>query len=430
MAADAPQISPASLSAGTSGRSADRAPSPWPAIAGFAATRFVGNLFVRFPYVFITQIARGLGVDVRDLTFVFGARELGGLIAPLTGRLVDRGHTARVVAFGGIVAGASCVAAATTHFGLFVVVMVIGGAAKISIDLAQNAWIGHHVPLERRGRVIGVIEMTWAGAFLVGIPLLAFVIDRLGWRAAFVVTGPALAATALLSARQLQRTKAPLLQVAPVADLPADTDNDTDNDTAVVSSTTGSRSRLRTGVWVFCFLQPLAQMLIFAVNGDWFAQSLNLSTWALGIATLTLGAAELVGTILTVWLTDRVGPLRCGMWGMALAIPPLAAIALVADNAIAAIGLMFLMDVAIEFAFVAVLPIVSELDVDNRGKALSHVFVLIMVARAIGSAVAGIIYTAGGFNASILAACLACLGATGAMAWSRVGSSAASSTVS
>lgn len=421
MAADAPPISSAPGGGDARRTLPGSRTSPWPVIAGFAATRFAGNLFVRFPYVFITQIAKGLGVDVRDLTFVFGARELGGLIAPLTGRLVDRGHITRVVGAGGVIAGLSCVAASTTHFGLFVIVMVIGGAAKISIDLAQNAWIGHHVPLERRGRVIGVIEMTWAGAFLVGIPLLAFIIDSHGWRAAFVVTGPAMALAAIVSARQLHRTAAPVIGESALSpdDVPVLRDPPATSDHSPARGK--ARSRLRTGVWVFCFLQPMAQMLIFAVNGDWFAQSLELSTWALGIATLMLGIAELVGTIITVWLTDRVGPVRCGMWGMALAVPPLAAIALVGTNAVVAIGLMFLMDVAIEFAFVAVLPIVSELDVDNRGKALSHVFVLIMVARAIGSGIAGIIYTAGGFNASIVAACLACLGAAAAMAWGRTG---------
>lgn len=132
-----------------------------------------------------------------------------------------------------------------------------------------------------------------------------------------------------------------------------------------------------------------------------------------------LGVAELIGTIITVWVTDRFGSVRCGMWGMAIAVPPLLGIMVVGTNVVGAVGLMLVMDVAIELAFVAVLPLVSELDVNNRGKAVSHVFVLIMVARAIGSAVSGRIYETGGFNASIAVAATACARATIALWWSH-----------
>src|SRR4051812_19817018 len=88
-------------------------------IAGFTVSRLLGNLFVRFPFVFINPIARGLGVDVSTLTKVFGARELGGLEAPMVGRWVDRCRGARAMVVCGLVAGAACAAAATSNFALF-----------------------------------------------------------------------------------------------------------------------------------------------------------------------------------------------------------------------------------------------------------------------------------------------------------------------
>lgn len=379
--------------------------SIWPTVVGFAATRMMGNLFVRFPYVFINQISRGLGVDVATLNYVFAARELGGLAAPQAGRWVDRGHMSRVIAFGGVVAGASCLAAATSWFPLFVVMMVIGGAAKISVDLAQNAWIGHNVPLDERGRVIGIIEMTWAGAFLIGIPAIGLAVEHWGWKAAFVTTGPLLGLAAVASGARLRE--------------PDWVDIDEEEALLPAAVTVSNPTRLKRAVWIFCFLQPFAQMVVFAVNGDWFVTELNLSTGRLGAVTALLGVAELIGTIITVWVTDRFGSVRCGMWGMAIAVPPLLGIMVVGTNVVGAVGLMLVMDVAIELAFVAVLPLVSELDVNNRGKAVSHVFVLIMVARAIGSAVSGRIYETGGFNASIAVAATACAGATIALWWSH-----------
>lgn len=383
------------------------APSVWPTVAGFAATRMMGNLFIRFPSVFINQISKGFGVDVETLNYVIAARELGGLAAPQAGRWVDRGHMSRVIVGGGVLAGLSCVAAATSWFPLFVVVMVIGGAAKISVDLAQNAWLGHNVPLDERGRVISFIEMTWAGAFLIGVPALGWAINQWGWRAAFVVTGPLLALCAAVSGGRLRESDwegidegDALLPTPPV-------------------TVANPRRRLKRAVWIFCFLQPFAQMVVFAVNGDWFTTELDLSTTGLATVVALLGVAELIGTIITVWVTDRFGSIRCGLWSMALAVPPLVAITFVGTNVVAAVALMVVMGVAIELAFVAVLPLVSELDVENRGKAVSHVFVLIMVARAIGAAVSGRIYTMGGFNASITVAAMSCAGAAAALWWSH-----------
>lgn len=390
-------------------------PTPWATVAGFVATRLMANLFLRFPYVFITRIAAGLGVSVETLTWVFGARELGGLAAPLAGRWVDRGHTARVLTFGAAVAGACCAAAAIDVFWLFVVVMVVGGAAKICIDLAQNAWLGHHVPLAGRGRVIGVVETTWAGAFLVGIPLVAALIRWFDWRAAFWATGPLLVIAGVASGRTLpehapdvsdqQPTAAPTVARA---DAPA---------TEVHHTPIGAR--VKPAVWAFCVLQPMAQMLIFAVNGDWFDTTLGLSTGGIAVAGALLGVAELLGTLLAISATDRFGPLRCGMWGILLTAPPLLAVVLAGEHVVWGIGLMVVMDVGIEFAFVAVLPLVSELDVANRGKAVGQVFVLIMVSRAVSSGVAGMIYGAGGFDASVVAATVACVAAGVALMWAR-----------
>ena len=86
---------------------------------------------------------------------------------------------------------------------------------------------------------------------------------------------------------------------------------------------------------------------------------------------------------------------------------------------VGAVTLLLVMDIGIEFEFVAVLPMVSELDVDNRGRGVSHVFVLIMVARAIASGLAGVIYTAGGFNASVVAAAVSCTIAAIALRWAQ-----------
>lgn len=377
-------------------------------VGRFLLVRLLGNLFIRFPYVFINQIARGLGVEITTLTFVFGVRELGGLAAPLAGRWVDRGHAGRVIAACGLVAGTACAVAAAAPFWLFVVLMVLGGASKISIDLAQNAWVGHHVDLRRRGKVIGLIETTWAGAFLLGVPLLGWGISRWGWEVAFYATGPLLALTAVVAGRRLPETPG------------SERSGDEEPRQAVSHVARGADlMRLRRAVWAFCVLQPGAQMLIFAVNGDWFSTELGMSTTTLGVVTALLGVAELGGTGLAIALTDRFGSLRCGMWGILLTAPPLLGIIAVGDNVVAAVALMLAMCIGVEFAFVTVLPMVPELDVERRGRAVGHVFVMMMVARAISSWTAGVIYDLGGFTMSILVASGCCVAGGAVLWWAR-----------
>lgn len=381
-------------------------------VGRFLVTRLVGNLFIRFPYVFINQIARGLGVEVTTLTFVFGVRELGGLAAPVAGRWVDRGHAGRAIVWCGVAAGTACAVAVAAPFWGFVVLMVVGGAAKISVDLAQNAWVGHHVHLARRGRVIGLIETTWAGAFLVGVPLVGWVIDRWGWRAAFYVTGPLLAATAIAAGRGLPDTPASAPESSRFGDVEP-------RHAVFPVAKAADLVRLRRAVWAFVVLQPGAQMLIFAVNGDWFSTELGMSTTTLGVVTALLGVAELSGTGLAIVLTDRFGSLRCGMWGILLTAPPLLGILAVGDNVVAAVALMLAMCVGVEFAFVTVLPMVPELDVERRGRAVGQVFVMMMVARAVSSWTAGVIYDVGGFGASIVVASAACVAGGAVLWWAR-----------
>ena len=377
-----------------------------PTIAGFAVTRIMGNLLLRFPYVFITAIAKGLGVSVTSLAAMLGARELGGLIAPVTGHWFDHGHERRIIVLGGLIAGGAYTIAAVPNPVVFVIVMLVSGAAKISIDLTQNAWLGHNVALERRGRLGGLLETTWAAAFLVGVPVIGWLIHEYGWQAAFLVTGPLLALSAVTSGTTL-----------PEASLGSAEDDDATTGDAV--NRFPANPRLTRAVLVFCVMQPLAQMLIFAVNGDWFATKLGLSIPAIGAVGLVLGISELIGSLLAVVFVDRIGPLRCGTWAIAAAAVPMVGMIAAGTTLWLAIALMFMMDATIEFAFIAVVPLFAELDTQNRGKAMGQVFVVIMISRAVGSVLAAVIYGFGGFNLSLVAAATACAVGAGALGWAR-----------
>ena len=58
------------------------------------------------------------------------------------------------------------------------------------------------------------------------------------------------------------------------------------------------------------------------------------------------------------------------------------------------------MNVAIEFAFVSVLPLMSEMGTEDRGRAFGQALTVNTVSRAGAAIVAGFVYSAGGFGAS------------------------------
>ena len=287
-------------------------------IGVFTAARLAGNTFLRFPYVFVTAIAAGLGTDVRVVTAILGLRELGGLATPALSRAIDRGHLPRTLAIAGAVTGMASVGAVVGGLWGFTIALAVSGVGKMGIDLAQNAWIGHHVP--------ATVELSWALAFLAGVPMLALAVGRWGWRAPFLIVAPFLVGLTAWGARVAR----PPSDAAPVdqqrADAPAADDH------------APRRPLPRWSIWIYCFLQPFAVMIVFAVNGDWLATSLHLSESALGVAAIAMGIAEVAGTTLTMVAADRTGPARMSTWAMAACVPPLAILVSTPTNGSRAIG--------------------------------------------------------------------------------------------
>lgn len=378
------------------------APHPWRTIGEFSVARLFGNVFIRFPYVFLTALSSGLGVSIPTITTVLGLRELGGITMPAVGRIIDRGHLRTVMIGAGLVSGGTCAAIALTDdLAVFAVLIITGGIAKTAFDLTQNTWVSHRIAVAQRGRVTGVLEMAWAGSFLIGIPIVGLVIDRWGWQASFAVTGIALAAAALVTGRRVDDDIGPHRR---------------ELDPPTVSAGT-HRAIPRRPMIAFTVAQPAAQMLVFAVNGDWFDDKLGMTTAAIGAATLLLGVGELVGTGLVAAYADRLGAARSGAVGLLVAGPMMLLLGLVGSNVVLGLAVLFVMDVGLEFSFVAVVGLFPETKPENPGRAISEAFTGLTLSRAATSVAAGWIYVTWGITAIGIAAAV-CAAAGVAAMWS------------
>ncbi len=364
-------------------------------LAAVYAGRFTGNWGLRFVFPFLPAIARGLGIPLETAGLIAGARELTGLSGPFLARFIDRGHRRWGLVLS-LLGMAVCLS--FSGFGPGVVLFTIGmlafGIAKTGYDTASIAWVGDHTTYERRGAVIGVVETAWAMAFLVGVPVAAWLIDTIGWRAPFVFIGMLALVLSVVVARVLP------------PDPPADGD------------TTGSGSHLERAALAFylmLLLLNLGPQLVFASYGAWLEDSFGFTIAALGIATTALGAIELIGSGGSALITDRLGKKNSIIAGMCVTIPALLLLGPADGSEIASLGLLALVFLGFEFAIVSSFPLAAELDPQARAAGVGTSFAALTLGRAIGTAVGVWLYvehgigTTGVVGAVIVVACLVVL---------------------
>ena len=353
------------------------------AVPVLTVARFTGNVALRFVYPFLPAISRGLGISLEAAGWALTLRDLTGLAALRLGRLVDRGRKRPAMVLGLVaMAGACLLAGVSGGFVLFAAAMVVFGLAKVGYDTAMTAWLGDAVPYARRGRITGITELSWAGSFLLGVPVMGLLIEWMGWRSPFV----ALFALNLATA------------VAVAARLSPDT---------VRRPPPRRRWRPPPGavpVFVALGLINLSIQLVFVVYGAWFENTFGLSIATIGAVSILIGAGELAGSGATVALTDRLGKRRSILVGTLVMIPPLALLGSVNGSAAAGVALVGLAAAGYEFAQVSAFPLVSELDPTARGAAVGVAIASFTVARAIGTPLGIWLYTTQGIGPTGLVA--------------------------
>ncbi len=346
------------------------------------ALRLVLNTGSRMMFTFLPEFSRGTGIDVDRLGQLLSVRDLSGLAAPLVGRTSDRVGTRRVMMTGAMLGAIGMVLFTLGSAGV-AIGLVCYGLGRIGYHVGMNAWVGHEVAYERRGRATGQVEMTWAGAALVGLPMMGLLIDRLGWRAA-----PAALAIVTL----------PLVVL--LADrLPKPT-----------SAGTGAAARpsLSPSAWAalatFGLLNGAAQLLVFG-HGIWLEATYDFDPSQVGFAIVAVGVAELAASYTSSRLTDRLGKRNSVVAGAAVLTIGLAGLA-VLDQPPLAIGLALLVlsFLGFEFAVVSAIPLVAELDPEARAEIIGRSVGLSIVARAGASLFASVVILGPGFRFLIVVA--------------------------
>jgi MFS transporter, DHA1 family, inner membrane transport protein len=161
---------------------------------------FITGVAILAPAGMLVELATGLSVTIRDagLLLTFGAIVLcvgSPLMAWIT-TAIDR-RTLLAATLGIIALGHIAAAFAPDYTALLVLRTVTLAFAAIYTPQAAST-IALIVPEQERPRAISFVFLGWSLSLAIGLPLVTFIADSAGWRAAFGAIGAAAAVAAAL----------------------------------------------------------------------------------------------------------------------------------------------------------------------------------------------------------------------------------------
>ena len=280
-------------------------PAPWvAALALPAAAGAYGSLDsilnIAFP-----DLTDDLGIEVAALQWVVISFVLSySAVLVVAGRLADRiGHT-RVVQWG---AAASAVAlawcAASPSFPVLLIGRVAQGVTTAAVMAAAPALVTLSTTGDRRGRALGLFQMSAAVGLAVGPALGGPIVALVGWRGVFWVRVPVAIGLAVAARRTIRRaTTVPSPAPRPQAGLMA----------AVRAA--------GTSFGVANILTALANGAMFAawlLVPQYLVDELGASAVLGGVVLTTLPAATAVVAPAAGRLSDRFGPAPVATAGLA-----------------------------------------------------------------------------------------------------------------
>jgi predicted MFS family arabinose efflux permease len=359
-------------------------------IAVTTLCRLVLNTARRFAYPFAPALSRGLGVPLTAITSLIAINQATAVLGLFFGPIADRlGYRLMMISGMALLVAGMFAAGLFPFYGVVLVALFLAGMGKSIFDPALQAYVSERVPFHRRGLAIGFLEFAWAGSTLLGIPLIALLIDRLGWRAPFFAMGGLgilgiLALSVIIEKgrrRPVPGQTPPLFKGAWRQLL---------------------RERAAIGALLYAFWISVANDNLFVVYGAWLEKQFNMSIVALGLGTSVIGIAELAGETLTATLADRMGLKRSVIGGLAACLICYAILPFLGQTLAMALTGLFIIFLTFEFTIVTSLSLFTELVPASRATMMASYLASAGVGRVVGALIGGPIWLAGGIYATAL----------------------------
>lgn len=344
------------------------------AVGSFMVSRFAQDTALRSPLPFLGVIAAAYAQDASTVGWLAIALSVAGLTAPFTSILSHRFGQRQMVFWPPLVFVIACVLLSfaptfTSVIALFIALSV----ANAMFNPQILAFIAERVPFERRGTVIGVLELSWALSFVIGAPVFGLLVDRVSWSAPFLLMG----GVAALGMLAVWRNAQPAMK---------------GGDPKAVFSLEPWRTVWRTPqarlLWLFTIAIMIAGQMPFLVYPNWMKSQFGLSNAQLGLVSIVIGFADVIAELLVIAFLDRIGKRRAVLiagtfygltfgllWALSGTLPGM----MVA---------LFCIYVGFEFTLVASLPIASETVPGARAAMMGWNTAATSTGRIIGSIIA------------------------------------------
>jgi predicted MFS family arabinose efflux permease len=347
----------------------------------FAVVRMIININTRMIYPFLNTFASGLGVDLVTISLAMTIRSVSGALSLFLTPVADqRGRkTGMLLGVAIFIVGAALVMVWSTFtaFTISISLTFLGMFVYLS---STQAYIGDRVRAGRRGTALGLIETGWGVSYIIGMPILGWMIDRYGWRAPFPFTA-ALGVLALFLILVFVPNYKPqqklidgnvLKSILEVLKIPA----------------------ARYGLLMSLMLIS-SNEVINLVFGVWLEVSFGLKLAALGAASAVIGISEISGESIGGVVSDKLGRERSIMLGMGLMLVVSAALPFVGGTQAGALIGLFFFYLSYEFTFVSTLPFMTELVPEARGTMLGANVACLALGRMIGNLVSPFVFRVG-----------------------------------
>jgi len=355
----------------------------------FATVRMIININTRMVYPFLNTFASGLGVDLIAISLAMTIRSISGALSLFITPVADR-HGRKAGMLLGVaifIVGASLVIVwpSFTAFTIAISLTFLGMFVYLS---STQAYIGDQVRPGRRGTALGLIETGWGVSYIIGMPILGWIIDRYGWRAPFPFTA-ALGVLAFLLILAFVPNIKPertilnrniLKNILEVLKIPA----------------------ARYGLLMSLMLIS-SNEVINLVFGVWLEESFGLKLAALGAASAIIGISEISGESIGGVISDKLGRERSIMLGMGMMLVVSVVLPFIGGTQAGALIGLFFFYLSYEFTFVSTLPFMTELVPEARGTLLGANVACLALGRMIGNLVSPFVFRVG-FWANALSA--------------------------
>ena len=342
--------------------------------------RLTSNACFRYAPPFLASISDDFQISLSRLGLALMITEIAMGISPVLGRFVDRMHRRTAMA-GGLLAisGAATIAAASPSVWIFVLGMLLIAVAKFIFDIGLASWVNDHVEYEKRGRVIGFTETSWALGLLIGVTAMGLVASATSWRWGYAVGAISVAVMAIVVMTRL---------------------NGHDVAGSQRSKDTTKYPMPRNGYWIFAamFFLMAASQTLFVTFGSWLEDEFGFTEAGISAVVFGLGAFELLASVTSARRTDTWGKERSTIFGALLILPAGLLLTVGHNNAIIGLILLGIYLLGFEFSIVSMLPLSANLIPSSPGRGLGIVLAGGTLGRASMSLIGTAAYDKFGIN--------------------------------